>query len=710
MVFGVLWVALGLRNAVLAIIDIPFCFLTAFLLLWWQGVSINALSLFALVLVNGIMVDDAIVVIENIYHHVQQGVPLRRAVIDGTREVMWPVINATSTTVLAFLPLFMMTGIVGKFFSVIPTVVTCTLLASLVDTLIMLPAHYLDFGSRRARANRGLLAWIGRLGDWIAGRLNTGYMAVLGWVLAHRGLFLGLLLAVSVFFAGLAAGMPIHLFPSDFQLYFVSIETTPNCSIAETGEVLHRFETLLEAERGKTVQEYLSLAGFAMSSDGVFMVRPNLAQSYVNLEQRADISEDPALAVQLMTERIERELRERPIPNLLSWSIDTPKDGPPVGKPVAIRIQGPDYATAKRIALEYEGALHHMAGVSSIADNLVFGQPQVTVQVDESRASVYGLTFLDVAVALQGANDGLVVGSFKDERLDEDVDIRVKYAARYRSDLNGLLETDVKTPGGAILKMRDLTRTRVMHAAPSLYHYDSERTVLVTADLDPLVTTSVAVNTALQAQFADIERRFPGYRVIYGGEFEETRSSFASLKIAYVLALLLIYGNLAAEFRSYWQPLLIMTTIPFSFLAAVTGLMALSMPFTVTTFIAMTGLAGVVVNDAIVLLDMVNQRRRAGDDALTAVLAACDRRMRPVFLTVSTTVLGLLPTAMGWSGKSLVWSPFAISFAWGLTFDTVLTLLLVPVLYVTIDGLRLKLTGEDAPETEDVEPISTDGR
>lgn len=693
LVFGVLWMTLGLRNALLAVVDIPFCFLTAFLLLWWQGVSINALSLFALVFVNGIMVDDAIVMIENIYHHIQRGVPLRRAVIDGAREVMWPVICSTTTTILAFLPMFLMEGVVGKFFSVIPTVVCCTLVASLIDTLLILPAHYYDFGTRQRRVTGRWSEQAAQWSDAFGSRLTRAYLTILRAVLAHRVVFLSLVLATGVFCAGLSLGIPVNLFPSDFQMYFLTIETTPNCSVSETSDVLHQFEQILETDKGRTVQEYLSLAGFAMSADGVFMMRPNLAQSYVNLEQNDATGSDPTRAVTLMTRRITEALVRAPITNLASWSIDTPRDGPPVGKPVAIRIQGPDYAIAKRIAIEFENALKAIPGVSSVADNFLFGQPQVTIEVDESRTSIYGLTFLDVATALQGVNEGLVVGSFKDERLDEDVDIRLRYLAENRANLADVLDSDVKAPSGVIVKMRDLTRSKLAYGAPNLYHYDTQRTVLVTADVDTLATTSVAVNTAIQALFADVEQRYPGYRVSYGGEFEETRNSFASLRMAYVLALLLIYGNLAAEFRSYWQPLLIMVTIPFSFVAAVTGLLVLQLPFTVTTFIAMTGLAGVVVNDSIVLMDMVNKRRRAGDSPREAVLAAGGRRLRPVLLTVITTVLGLLPTALGFSGSNLVWAPFAISFTWGLSFDTLLTLLLVPVLYTLIEDARLRWRG-----------------
>jgi len=710
LVFCTLWMFIGARNSILAIIGVPFSFLCAFLFMYLIEVSINVVSVFSLVLVSGMIVDDAIVVLENIYRHIERGKPLRQAITDGTDQVMWPVCASAATTVAAFLPLLIMTGVLGRFFAIVPKTVTVALLASLFECLIVLPAHYLHWGPRRGKGHRfhgttgasdvpgspqtsngaGRDARPGRLRR-LSLRALAAYDATLNLVLRWRYLFLAMLVAASVTAYQARKLLIIELFPQDFPIFMADIVTRPTAGVEQTGRVVQNLTPVLDRFVPDTIRSYHFALGLQFDDNGRVTRLPNVAQAWLELTQTEESQRTPEAVVR----RVDRALREHlatigdtEVESLRLWPAQS---GPPLGSPVAIRIEYRDYRVCRQIADEIKAYLASMPGVMGIDDDLKLGHRQVRFKLKEEVASELGLTFYDVAVALRAANDGLVVSTFKDPRYDEDVHVRVMYQDRYRRRIEDLSDVDIKTPTGAMVKLRDVADLTMGQGYALLRHFGGKRAVFVTADVDTEITDGTHVNNAVLARFKSLEDRYEGLELLAGGQFEETHRSFRSLRWAATIGIMVMYLILATQFRSYLQPLVVITAILFAAVGMIVGLIVNGYPFSVVTAIAMIGLFGIAVNDSLVLIDFVNQERVTGTPIVEALRRSCHVRARPIVLTTLTTMAGLLPMAFGLGGYSKIWSPFAAAICWGLAFSTTMTLVIVPALYLAADDLKVRM-------------------
>lgn len=692
-----LWGAMGWRNSLLAIIGIPFSFMCALIFMHLLGVTINAVSLFALVLCAGMIVDDAIVVLENIYRHIEKdagsdvrsaprGRRIRDAIINGTNEVMWPVMASSMTTVVAFLPMLIMSGVTGKFFAIIPKTVAVVLLASLFECLCMVPVHFLSFGPRTRvrpvwdRLTAGRPGGGAPRGAPLGGALNL-YDRFLAGTLRHRYLVPLPLAALAFLTYSLVAWLPVDLFPSDYQIAVVDIKTWDDASLDQTGKVIKPIERLVVDMEPDRVKSMLTAVGLVATDENTALWRNNIAQLNIQLADNPIVNTDPDAVTQEIRETIQRYVDTHPDAGIQSFKVWAPQDGPPIGKPVAIRIESPDLSAAKRLAERYKAELARIDGVYGIADNLDFGPKQINLRLSEDVASAHRLTQPSLSRALRTANDGLVVSAFKDIRSGEDLDVRVMFDESDRRSLEDLLDIHIRCPGGYLVRLGDICETDMSQGYASIPHLGAKRVVTVSAQVDTDRNTAQNVNRLIEEKFATVLAARPDVRVTYGGEYQETARSFDSLKRAYVIALVVIYMLLATQFRSYLQPFVIIVTVPFSCVGVIGGLLLAGYPFTIMTFIAIVGLTGVIVNDSIVLLDFVNKQLAQGLPIADALRTACRTRIRPILLTTVTTVLGLLPLAMGWGGSSKIWSPFASSFAWGLTVSTLVTLVIVPALY-----------------------------
>jgi len=701
LVFLALWVGIGIRNAFLAIIGIPFSYLVAMLFMDGTDVTVNAISLFAMLLVSGVIVDDALIVLENIYRHLEEKMALRDAVVRGTAEVFWPVMSSTLTTLAAFLPLLLMVGMVGKFFSIIPKVITVTLIASLFECFLVLPIHYLHFGQRprgaeRRRDYRGI-------GLRALSRIRPLYERTLDRVLAHRYAALGVLLAAAVIAVALWRGLDTFLFPSDFQVFVVNMEMPPDASLEQTSEAAASVDRLLDLinERGPfrgQIDAWSTSLGAMFSDDNYLVLAPNVAQAFVSLEQGTgvDLVEVKDYAGQLVArirahpENAREEAIAAGLRRFVKVTAQPQNDGPPVGKPVAVRIRTDDLDKGEEVAGRIKAFLASIPGVTDIKDNHDEGRVEISLALREELAAAQGITFARVARTLTAAGDGIVVSVFKDPGGIDDADVRVRLAPEKVRSVADLQSVRLRNARGETVPLSSVARIKERRGNAGIYRYDGRRTVLVTADVREGEATATAVNEALRKRFdtADFRARFPGVGLRFGGEYEETRKSFRSLGEAFNVALLAIFMILAAQFRSYGLPLLILLTIPFAFIGVVVGLVVTGNPFTITAGIAMIGLAGIAVNDAIVLVEFINRRRLAGLGILEAVKEGCRLRARPILLTSITTIAGLLPMALGLTGFSKLWSPFAATICFGILFSTLLTLLIIPAGYLMLDDVK----------------------
>ena len=691
LVFGVLWMIIGARNSILAVVGIPFSFLCAFIFMWFIDVSLNAVSVFALVLISGMIVDDAIVVLENIYRHIQEGRPIREAVIEGTNQVILPVVTSALTTVAAFLPLLLMTGMIGRFFAIIPKTVTVTLLASLFECLVILPNHYLHWGPRRKKVDsKGPKnTRTAEERSWSARALQF-YLQVVEQAMARRYLCLGVLAALALCAYQGQRTLAVELFPSDFPTLVTTYNVAPGASLEQTDRVNQKMVHVFADLAGKGyAKAYSSTVGFQVTEDNELRFRPNLVQVITELRQRGNQDYDPQRVIEETRRRLSNFVRDNPqlnIENLAVWSI---QDGPPIGKPVAIRIEHPDYEVAKQIAGGIEDRLRRMVGVFDIGDNLDMGQRELRVSLKEAEASEFGLTFADVFRTLAGANDGFIVGTFNDIAYAEDLDVRLKYQEQFRSNEDQLLNVNIKSPTTqALLSLSQVAHLQYRQGYANHYRHNGKRAVIVTADIDSTAINADRVNRIIMADLAELDARDDQLTIVAEGQFMETRESFRSLMWSGLVAVAAMYLILAAQFNSYLQPLIVLSSLIFGTIGMVMGLVVNNYPLSVIMGIAMVGLFGIMVNDAILLVSFINGERARGAPAREAVIQACKIRLRPILLTTVTTVIGLLPMAMGVGGYSKIWSPFATCICWGLTAATILILIMLPAFYLIVEDLK----------------------
>jgi HAE1 family hydrophobic/amphiphilic exporter-1 len=683
----ILWYFMGVRNAGLVTVGIPFSFMVTLVLMQVTGNSLNEITLFSFVLVSGIIVDDAIVVVENIYRRVQEGEPIEHAIVEGTAEVAWPVISATATTVAAFLPMLIMTGSTGEFFALIPKAVTFAIIASLFECLLILPLHYLDFGprpkspsatgksapmERENRLMRALRAMTERLiGLTMRFRVLSLSLVVVAFISAIA------MLGASV--SGVAPFVRIQFFPDDYATYYAFIEGTPETPIEQTHERVKAVAAFIMADGPDYARSAAGFAGFTISEDYENQMGRHLGTVMVALPPKADQAfEDPLAHLDRMRERLSEQFAD----SGFAIRVRAEKDGPPTGKDINIQIAGSNEASVRSLS---EALLQRLDEHPDFGPNLVGLQDDRGVPsrvfrlaVDASRAHELGLTAGDAARMAASVLDGRYIGKYR--LSDEEVDLKLRIDPVYLDAPEAALDIPVlERPSGAVL-LRDIVEPIAEMQPGELKRYQRQRSLTITADIRTGAPISPAQVTAwVRSQYPALRASHPGASLTFGGEFEETQRSFDSLSKAFGLAVLLIYLILATQFKSYTQPLIILSAVMFSMIGVVYGKVATQSLFTINSFIALVGVTGVVVNDALVLLAFINRRYRDGMSRADAIREGVRLRLRPIVLTTLTTTLGLMPMALGIPSYSVIWGPMASTFVTGLATATFLTLFIVPV-------------------------------
>ena len=666
-VVALLLLVLGLRNAVLAAMGIPISFLACFIFMYHTGESFNGNSLFGLVLVLGIIVDDAIMIVENCYRHLQLGKTWKQAAVDGTDEIMRPILAATATTIAAFLPLILLPGLMGKFMRIVPITVSLALVASMVEAFIILPSHFADWPGRKLqrRVDHG----------WLLG-LRKQYERALRYVVARRYRFVvGTVLLIPC--AGLLVPLVgLDLFAGEeVNSFQVRVTMPTGTSLDSTAATLREFEQAAAQLPKKEVRAVHSTAGLVMTdTDWVF--RSDVGQLWLDLP----MSYDRELTSDQIMARLRRKLVRIAGPtNIELAKINT---GPPVGKPVEVKVKGKYFERLEEAADYLKVQLSRITGVVNPGHDYREGKKEVRFTVDPERAALHGLTVGQVGLALRAAVDGVKAGKIYDG--DEEIDIVVRVARRFLKKPEALLRLPLVLPSGRKISLSDVATYTMRSSIAEVRRYKIQRAITVFANIDKTKTTSVKVNTALLKKEAEFNKRFPGVTLDFTGEWSEFKESFKNLGQLFMVGILLIYVILGAQFRSYLQPLVILITVPFAFVGAMVGLLISGNPFSIITLFGMVALAGVAVNDAIVLISFVNGAKARGVDPAEAVVEGGVLRLRPIILTSATTIAGLLPMAMGLGGMSLTWSPLANTIVWGLGVGTVLTLFMIPAVYLVI--------------------------
>jgi len=675
LVIVLLWLFLGKRNALMAAIGIPVTFLFTFLYMYITGRSLNGNSIFGLVLVLGMVVDDAIVVIENCHRYIQKGFHPKRAAIVGTCEVGRPIFASIATTIAAFLPLVLMPGIMGRFMRIIPIVVSLVLAASLFEAFFILPAHIGDWG--RAITNNKLKK---RKGGFE--RVRIIYLRILKkalrkryWVVAGVfGLFVISLLAIPI--------IGVELFHGDeFPQFIIQVRMPEEYKLEETDEVMKYIENIAMQLPEEERNAIITSTGF-LQTQADWIYKSSVGQVLVDLVEEK--------YRERTVDEIIEELREK-IGNIAGVkNIEFYKfsGGPPVGAPVEVKVKGKYLDELEEVTELVKKELSKMEGVKDIKDDFEQGKKELRIKIDEEKAAFFGMNTLGIASSVRNAYLGIKASVLRDA--DEEIDVIVKFNSDARDNIEDFRNIKVATFDGRYIPLKDIAELEIEKGYSTIHRFDGERAITVSADIDNSVTSAVKVNNELIEKFKDISREFPGYKLDFRGEFQEYIESFNSLGILFIFGIILIYLILGGQFQSFVQPFIIIFTIPLAFIGATFGLLIDGNPFSIITLYGIVALAGVAVNSSIVLVDFINRSRQKGHSKWRAIIHSGYIRIRPIFLTTATTVGGLLPMALGLGGKSEQWASLANTIVWGLIFSSTLTLVVIPCVYAIVDDIKHK--------------------
>ena len=674
---------LNLRVAVWTALGIPISFLGGILIAGSIGVSMNMVTMFALIIVLGMIVDDAIVVGENVFRLMEEGMPAREAAIEGTRQVAAPVLATILTSVAAFLPILMVTGVTGQFLRPLPLVVSFCLAISLLEAVMVLPSHLAHWSGKVRAAVAGVRDGEEGVDHWYW-RLRSVYLWFLEVALRWRYVTVTLSIGVAATLSAYAAWwVPFNLF-DDFEskIVYVNLRMQAGTSLDESERIATLVEERVLALPSSEVESVNVLVGVSANDTNRYVLGRNLAQLWVELAE----GQERTLSTPQLIEELRGLLVDLPA-RVESTEVAQPQSGP-TGKAIDIWIRGPDLDVLSAISREVQTELEGFAGVRDVHDNLAQGKPLLTLRVRED-ARLMGITESWLATELRAAFEGATYGSVRRGR--DEVELVVKLPEELRSDFETLEAMRVTLPDGRRVALAQLAELLPGYGPSRITRESRERAVNVVADVDKSITSADVVTREVQESFATIGTRYPGYRISYKGDAQDTEESLAGLGRAMLISLAVIYLILGALFRSVSQPLVIMFIILFGVVGVVIGHVVMDRSISLMSLIGLLALTGVVVNDSLILIEFVNQRRRDGTSLIEALMKACRLRFRPILLTTITTMLGLTPLTFFATGQAAFLQPMAISLFFGLGAATGLVLVLVPCAYAILEDALVLL-------------------
>ena len=694
-VFLLLWIFLNARLSFWAGLGIPVSIFGALTVLWAVGGTINLISLFGLIMVLGIVVDDAIVVGEAIYVHRKRGKPPVLAAVDGVREVGLPVIAAVITSIVAFIPLAFVGGIMGKFIAILPVVVIACLAVSLVECLVLLPAHLGDLpdlntnGRQMNPLTRRLETFhrITRSGmEWFVERI---YMPFLSKALYWR--YVSLCVAISILFITIGlvnSGFIKFLLMPEIDGFIITatVEFPEGSPAATTRNTVKQIDAAL-----------LRLAEKTQTITGDPMIRSRLALVGQTLGEIPKSGSNLGAVQVILLESEKRGVHTKDlmvaweneigiIPGIKALTFEGMSMGPP-GAPIEIWVQGYDMDVILAASQEIMGRLRQFDGVYQIRSDFSKGKNEMRLKLKPEARSL-GLTVDDLARQVYAGYFG--EEALRLQRGRENIRVKVRYTADERIRLADVENIRIRTRTGLEIPLYSVADITFAPGFSTIRRTNGMRRIAVSAGVDTNKANTNEVLSELSSKFfTELQSRYPEVRIAIQGEQKKMRESFNSLYVGFPLAMIGIYIIIATMFRSYTQPFVIMFTIPFGIIGAVVGHLVLGFDLSIMSIFGMVALTGVVVNDAIVLIERINENIAEGMPYFEAVLKGGVRRFRAITLTSLSTIGGLMPLILETDLQARFLIPMALSLASGVLFATVLTLVLVPSLLTILNDFRL---------------------
>ena len=683
LVVAVLVLFMGWRTSMIVAFAIPMSMLITFSLILALGYTLNMIVLFSLILALGMLVDNAIVIVENIYRYVHMGYDRIEAAKKGTAEVAWPVATSTATTIAAFGPLLFWPGMMGDFMKYVPITLIMTLSSSLFVALVISPTVCSFFVSKKVRPRDGE-SWFVR-----------GYKSLLAAALEHRftTLSLAVMLLIALVMLYAKRGHGVELFPQlDPRQAVINIRSPQGTNIRESDRLARLAEerVMPYAEHLDYLVTNVGSGDSSMVAFGAGMGGPheaNLTLVFRDYELR----ETPSARVLEQVRSAVSDIAGAEI------KVEQQDEGPPVGDAVTVRISGEDFGLLGAMGEQVRQKIATVPGLVNLRSDLESTRPELVFTVDRRRAALLNANASLIGEYLKTAIFGTEVGTYR--QFNEEYDITIRLPLSQRINIEDLFRLQVPDANGNAVPLTSLGRFEYRGGFGTINRVNQKRTVTITGAAEGRLDEEVLGD--VKERLKDF--KLPGYNIVFAGKNEDTEESQAFLSKAFVIALLLIALILVAQFNTISAPFIIMTTVVLSLVGVFSGLLICQMPFgIIMTGIGVISLAGVVVNNAIVLLDYTRQLQNRGMELIEATIQAGATRLRPVLLTATTTILGLIPMALGisydihklaWatrSESSQWWRSMAIAVIFGLAFATVLTLVVVPSLYVSLYRLAAR--------------------
>lgn len=696
LVLFVSWLFLGFRIAFLTAIGIPFILAGTFWVLSAIGQTLNVTVLIGVVIVLGMLVDDAVVVVEGIYYRMQRGAAALQASLDSLKEVAQPVTTAVLTTISAFLPLMLLPGILGKFMMVVPLVVTIALLLSLVEAFWMLPAHVAVMGGDMKHPSR-VQRWRTSAMRWIRHRYAVILLRSLRWPK------ITLLIVISMFM--LAGGMiaakmvKVDFFAADtLRTFYVNVEmpatSTLQMTLDKTLEVEQQVKKHLKVGEARSVVSY---AGEMFTE-----TEPYFGTRYGQIVIGLNPERDGMRRVEAVADSMRKDVTSIPGANNISFMLLA--SGPPKDKAISVKVRGNDFSVIQQASEVLQTILRNMKGIKDVSDNASEGRMELTLTLNHDAIRRAGISPLVITRTIRLLVDGEVVADMQDR--GEKLDIRLRPIEQDLTNVGSILDFHIPTLSGGSVPLSELVIQSRVISIGNIRHHNFKRTVTVEADLvkykkedfkacriDPILKgtpkdysqctlDTVVANKLLLEEWDKHKADFPSVDLNFSGQLDDINEAIGAMGKLFLFGIGLMYLILGTQFKSYFQPIIILFTIPMAFSGVTFGLLVTQSPLSLYTLYGVVALAGIAVNGAIVLMSAANDRKNQGMSTLHAIVFASRRRVIPILITALTTIAGLFSLSIGLGGHSLIWGPVATAIVWGVGFSTVLSLFMIPTLYL----------------------------
>lgn len=674
------------RATFIIVLTIPISLLSAFIYLLLTGNSLNIISLSSLSIAIGMVVDDAIVVLENITNHIERGSYPKQAAVHATNEVALSVIASTLTMLAVFLPMVMMQGMAGLLFRQLGWIVSIVMIVSTICALALTPtlcAHMLR-ANRQRQEGRIAQKILRPFNDFIQ-RLTLLYQRTLAWVLRHKWPTVGLSLAIFVLSLTLGSLVKTEFMPQGDSGYifvkaYYPVGTTIDRPLAEG----HRLTDEWRKKYPEIAMLQFSTGQADAFQSGASTLAQDNADNILSFSIKLVEANQRTRSTQEVAAEIRRDLSATP--GIKQYNVSIQTGGGGQQSTVNVDIYGHDFAVTDQISKAFMAEIRRSPACAQALSNRDEFMPEYQVLFDPQRLAEHGLTNSMVASYLRNSIYGATASFYRED--GQEYEIRVRLAPEFRRSLDDVAQTLVRTPQGTSVRLGELGKVEEHFAPPAIYQKDRSRVVTIALTPAPKAALSDLVRTAQKTLDGMDMPEGVSYEIT--GAFEQQQEAFADLGTLLLLIVFLVFIVMAAEFESLASPFVIMFSVPFAFTGVILGLLLTGVPLSIIAFIGAIMLVGIVVKNGIVLIDYTILNRERGMSVRTALLHAGASRLRPVLMTTLTTVFGMIPMAIGIGEGSEMWQPMGVTVAFGLTISTLVTLLLIPCIYALVSRRQIR--------------------